>query len=117
VTDQDTAREVNASGAVTDVATTLLRAAFRIPIGTMKAACDMQKKMLEMMEGLIPGAAAHAADTANTADTSDAAHPSPAPPAAGPGAPASATRPASAAGGWGPVTPQDQVTGWGPMPR
>jgi hypothetical protein len=117
VTDQGSAREGNASGAVTDVATTLLRAAFGIPIGTMKAACDMQKKMLEMMEGLIPGAAAHATGAADSAGTADAAHPSPAPPAAGPGAPASATRPASAARGWGPVTPQDQVTGWGPMPR
>ncbi|HVT19305.1 MAG TPA: hypothetical protein VHQ90_24390 [Thermoanaerobaculia bacterium] len=110
MTENDAAREGTESGAASEVAAMLIKAAFKMPIGTMKAACDLQKKLLEMMEGLLPGGEAGKDGGARGAAE---------PPSAGAGTSASPSPggPASTAGGWGPVTPQDQVTGWGPMSR
>jgi hypothetical protein len=91
------------------MAAMLIKAALTMPIGTMKAACDLQMRMLEMMEGLIPRL-----DAAPAAGAGGG----PGAPSTGAGAPApSAPKPASALGDWGPVTLQDPSAGWGPMPR
>lgn len=101
----ETAQERDAVSAVAELAAMLIKAALTMPIGTMKAACDLQMRMLEMMEGLIPGLDASAAAGAPGA---------PGAPSTGARAPAApASRPTS---GWGPVTQQGPSTGWGPMP-
>jgi hypothetical protein len=106
VTEKDAARERDAVSAVTEVAAMLIKATLTMPISTMKAACNLQMRVLEMMERLIPGVDANPAAGAGGG---------PGTPSTGAPAPAAPSTPRSL-GGWRPVTLQDPSTGWGPMP-
>ncbi|HEV2845098.1 MAG TPA: hypothetical protein VG477_09660 [Thermoanaerobaculia bacterium] len=105
----DTPKPWTGIGAVAEVAATMMRAAFTLPLGTMRAACDLQERAIEVIESFVPGM-----------------HPEAQQPPGGisqlPAAPASVSASstpgtAGATTGWGPVTQQNPVTGWGPMPR
>lgn len=96
--------------AIAEMAATMMRAAAVIPIGTMRTACDLQKRAIEVMESFVPGMDAQAGQTSG-----GVRHATPAPTASVSTSPAPGTT--GAATGWGPVTPQNPQTGWGPIPR
>jgi hypothetical protein len=111
VTDKAAKEQDGISGisAMAEVAATVMRGAFMVPLEAMKAATRLQEKAIDLMESFVPGV------DPDVKETSEGVRQPP--PAGASASAASASATTAATGGWGPVTQQDPATGWGPMPR